>query len=266
MKAIRVLSVLLLIISIGIAGMYYTYDRMTSDTEAPVITCDKDEIKVSVKSDEETLLEGVTVKDNKTKDVQKSLIIEKISNFTDANTRIITYAAIDDSGNVGRCERTLVYKDYREPIFTLSRPLRFPIGSTVNILGAVGAASELDGDLSDNVKYTLGTVINATTAGSFDVEYRVMDSAGKISYLPLKIEIYDANRERIEVVLSEYLIYLPINSSFDPNTYYVGSAIEGTLSVKSNVDTSKEGVYTVDYQVDGTNSIGKSRLVVVVTK
>jgi uncharacterized protein (UPF0333 family) len=104
MKAIRVLSVLLLIISIGIAGMYYAYDKITSDTEAPVINCDKDEIKVSVKSDEETLLEGVTVKDNKTKDVQKSLVIEKISNFTDANTRIITYAAIDDSGNVGRCE------------------------------------------------------------------------------------------------------------------------------------------------------------------
>ena len=265
MKVIRILSVIFLIMSIGIAALYYVYDRATKDTEAPVITCD-DELKVSVKAGEEELLKGVTVKDNKCKDVQKTLVVEKISNFTDENTRIITYAAIDDSGNVGRCERTLIYEDYRLPTFSLNHALRFPVGSTVDLLGAVGAHSELDGDLSDKVKYTLNSVINATTIGKYEVEYRVMDSVGKNAYLPLQIEIYDASRERIEVILSEYLIYLPLNSGFNPYTYYVGSTIEGALSVDSNVDTSKEGIYTVDYTINGTNNSGKTRLVVVVTK
>lgn len=266
MKAIRILSVLFLIVSIAVAGMYYAYDRVTKDTKPPVITCDKDVIKVSVKDDESVLYQGVKVTDNKTKDVQNSLIIEKMSSFTEDNTRVITYAAVDASGNVGRCERTLVYTDYQPPRFTLTSPLRFPTVGTVKFLDAVGATSSLDGDLSDKVKYTLDSTINSASTGIYPVEYRVMDSTGKISYLTLDVEIYNPTTERIEVILSEYLIYLPLNGEFNPSAYYVGSNIEGALSIKSNVDTSKQGIYTVNYQVNGANSIGKTTLVVVVTK
>ena len=42
--------------------------------------------------------------------------------------------------------------------------------------------------------------------------------------------------------------------------------IEGELSVQSNVKTSKPGIYEVNYQVTSPMSVGKSRLIVVVTE
>jgi hypothetical protein len=44
----------------------------------------------------------------------------------------------------------------------------------------------------------------------------------------------------------------------------VGSDIEGEFSIQHQVDTSQAGIYYVDYVVEGNNSRGKSRLIVVV--
>ena len=65
--------------------------------------------------------------------------------------------------------------------------------------------------------------------------------------------------------LSDYLVYVPLNGTFDPQRYYQGASDEGELTVESGVDVKKEGVYYVDYTVKGTGNSGKSRLIVVVT-
>ena len=112
----------------------------------------------------------------------------------------------------------------------------------------------------------MDSTINVGSAGVYPVEFRVSDSCGHVEYLPLEVEVYDSSEERIKVVLSEYLIYLPLNATFQASDYYVGSDIEGVLSVQSDLDTSKAGIYNVDYIVNTSNSMGKSRLVVIVTE
>lgn len=265
MRKIKIASSLLFIISVLIFGAYKLYEKKISDTTAPVITCDTEEISVSVDASEEDLLAGVAVKDNRTEDISNALVIESISLFTEENTRIITYAAIDEKGNVGRMERVLKYNDYQEPQFVLSEPMRYPVSRSIDILSGISAQSVLDGDLTDSIKYTLDSTINLMNPGIYQAEFRVMDSAGKVVYLPLQIEVFDPTEERIEVILSKYLIYLPLNAKFEPKDYFVGSDIDGKLSVKSNVKTNAEGVYEVEYLVTGKNSIGKSKLVVVVS-
>lgn len=265
MKKIRICSVILFLFSVAVFGVYLYYAKATSDTIAPVVTCETEEMTVSVFTKEAELLAGVTAQDDRSGDVSDTLVIEKISAFTGENTRIVTYAAIDEKGNVGRCQRTLYYEDYQKPTFSLTEAMRFPTGQSVDILGRIKAYSELDGDLTDNIKYSLDSTIDLKTPNIYNVEFRVTDSADVVEYLSLDIEVYDASAERIEVVLSEYLVYVPANAEFDPMAYYVGSDIEGELVIESAVDTTKEGVYNVDYIVNGNNSKGKSRLIVIVT-
>lgn len=265
MKQIRIYSLILLVISVIVFGAYILYAKITSDTMAPVVSCESETIEVSVNVTEEVLLEGVTAIDDISGDVTDTLVIESMSAFTDDNSRIVTYAAIDEKGNVGRLQRTVAYIDYEEPKFGLTEPLRFKTGSSFDILETVTAYSTLDGNLTDSIKYSMNSSMDIYDEGNYQVEFRVTDGTGNVVYLPLEVELYKASEERISVVLSDYLIYVPVNSAFDPKEYYVGSDIDGTLEIESNVDITTEGIYTVDYLVNGKKSIGKSRLVVIVT-
>lgn len=265
MKKIRICSLILLLISCVAFGVYIFYAKMTSDTVAPVVSCESDMIEVSVGMPEEVLLEGVTAMDDKSGDVTDTLVIESMSQLMDDNSRIVTYAAIDEKQNVGRLQRTVKYIDYEKPRFGLTEPLRFQTGSSFDILERVTASSTLDGNLTNSVKYSMSGSIDIYEEGRHEVEYRVTDSMGSVVYLPVEVELYKASEERISVVLSEYLIYVNARDAFDPMWYYVGSDIDGALEIQSNVDMESEGVYAVDYIVHGENSIGKSRLVVIVT-
>lgn len=269
MRKLKVFSVLLLLISsVAFAG-YKIYENGLADNEAPVITCSEDNIQVSVADTEEKLLEGVTAEDQRDGDITDKIVVQSIAEFSEDNKREITYAVADEAGNVGYGKRTLEYTDYSEPRFNLEQPLLYPLGSTFNVADGVSASGALDGDLTSKIKYTLDKSISTTTAGSYNVEFRVSDSAGRTSYLQTVLEVYDPSDYRIEVNLSQYLVYIGVNEGFDPNAYYVGTDIETDteeviLSINSTVNTAQPGCYYVDYNVTTERSAGKSRLVVVV--
>lgn len=264
MKKIKLASLILLLLSVVIFGAYKVYEFQNRDTEPPKITAESDTITASVAVTEEELLAGVIAMDKESGDVSDSLVVESLSAFVDANTCEITYAAIDEKGNVGRLTRRLVYTDYEQPIITLNDDLRIPRGGKLDFSDIVGAESGLDGDMSDYVKYTMGEHMDTMTTGVYAIEFRVTDSFGNTAYLPVEVEIYDMVAERINVKLTEYILYLEQGAEFQAEDYYVGSDIDGDLSIHSQVDTSKAGIYYVDYVVEGNNSTGKSRLVVVV--
>ena len=123
MKKLKVFSVILLFTSIGAFVAFQGYTRMIQDKKPPVVSCDSSELKVSVKAKEKDLLKGVTAKDNRSGDVSDTLVVENMSEFTDKGKRTVTYAAVDKSMNVGRAERTLVYEDYKPPVFHMTGSL-----------------------------------------------------------------------------------------------------------------------------------------------
>lgn len=264
MKKIKICSILLFLIStVAFVGFRF-YEGVAADRKAPVITAKEDTVRVSVEDEEAKLLEGVTAKDSRDGDVTDSLVIQSLSPFIEGTQRTVNYAAVDDSGNVGYFSRTMEYSDYQAPAFSLSSPLRFPMGSTINICEGLTASSVLDGDLSGSVKYSLDRAISNAAPASYPVEFRVTDSAGRTSYLTTEIEVFDRAAESIEVSLSAYLIYLKPGDAFDPAAYYVGADVEGDLSIQSNVNTAQAGSYYADYYVTNGARTGKTRLVVVV--
>lgn len=182
--------IILLITSIAVFGAYLCYAKVIKDTAPPVVTCDSETITVSVKASEKDLLQGVTAVDKESGDVTDSLVVEQISPLAE-DERVITYAAVDDKGNVGRAQRTLKYTDYEPPVIYLEDSLSFVAGYSVDPLKYVRAESVLDGDLSDKVKYSVAANFNATSEGTYAVEFRVTDSAGTVTYFPATIEIYN---------------------------------------------------------------------------
>lgn len=260
----NIISIVLLVLSLSIVITYKQIDSANTDSIPPVLTADSSVIEASVEVTEEELLKGITAYDARWGDVTDTIVVENISNFIEENTRIITYAAVDGSMNVGRLERTLVYTDYKEPVFNLSKPLSFIVGTRINILSNISADSSLDKDLTEKVRYGLDSVIDNLATGEYPIEFRVTDSCGKTSYLNTFIEICDASYSAIDIELSDYLIYLPVNSKFNPNSYFKGASIDGELSINSKVDTTTPGTYHVDYYVTSASIHGKSRLVVVV--
>jgi hypothetical protein len=267
MKKIRIASLILLIIAVVLFGAYKIKEFSTRDNTPPVITLPSDTITASVSITEEELLEGVVATDNKSGDVTDTLVIEKISSFTEEHTRIITYAALDDKHNVGRIQRTLVYTDYQAPTFTLKQPLRVPMGKSANLFNIIGATSVLDGDLSSKVKYSVNSTIEVGKTGAYEIEFRVTDSSGHVEYLKTVLEVYDSSSEKLKVKLTDYLIYLPIGAEFEPYDYYIHDEEadeDNLLTITGEVDTKTPGVYYVTYSVDGAKSKGVSKLVVVV--
>ena len=265
MKKIRITAVLLFLVSTAIFITFFVFDKMHQDHVPPVISFSQDLCTVSVNDPEDVLLRDVTALDERTGDVSDTLVVENLSPLMEGNTRVITYAAIDEQGNVGRAERTLQYVDYQKPMFHITRPLRFMLGQEVDIFNCIGAASVLDGDLSGNVKYTLSDGFQSSSVGNYTIEFSVTDSTGMISYLPTFIEIYEGRMERIQVELTQYLVYLNVNDPFLAEDYFVGSDMEGDLTIQSDVNTSVPGIYHADYIVEGSNQAkGISRLIVMV--
>ena len=88
-----ILDVLLIALSV--------YLFLQVDRSVPVISFSENEIVYKEGMDMEELLEGVTATDPEDGDVTDSLIVEKVS-FTAEGKAIVTYAALDESNNVGK--------------------------------------------------------------------------------------------------------------------------------------------------------------------
>ena len=268
MKKIKIFSVILLLFSTVIFVGCNIYEKVMTDHKAPEITGMED-IQISVADPEETLLQGISAEDDRDGDVTDGLVIQDISEFDSEGKRTVHFAAADSSGNVAYASRNMSYSDYEAPRFSLSAPLRFPMGSDFNICSGISASSSLDGDLTNNIKYTIDRSVTSSTTGTYQVEFRVMDSTGTTSYLATELEVYDPAEERAEITLSSYLVYLQVGDHFDASSYYEGTDLgedaDEDLQIDSNVDTSVEGTYYVDYTVTGSRLSGTSRLVVVVS-
>lgn len=267
----NILCIILLILSLTTLIVYSKRKEANTDNTPPVLYCDSDTITAKVEDvTEEFLLRGVTAKDNNSQDVTDSIVVQSISNFVKENQVIVTYAAIDESNNVGRLERTLIYENYTAPEFSLDRPLLYPVGTNIKFLNNIHATSSIDGDISTQIRYGLENVLDNNTASSYPIEFRVTDSHGKTSYLNTHIVIYSNAYTDIEITLNKYIVYIPKNSKFTKqdaldNIKSISEEIEDEPTITFDVDTKTPGTYYVDYKVHSNNAGGISRLIVVVT-
>lgn len=290
MRLFRIAGLVVFVLSTVAFSIYRGYVINDKDTTGPAITFPSDTLYTEVNTAEDMLLEDVKAFDEKDGDVSESLIIENISKFISPGKRIITYTAFDDSNNITKKERYLIYTDYISPRFSLSEPLSFNIGEYIDIIEYMKAEDCIDGDLSNNIRYEEEDDYFGEVEGEYGVKFWVTNSCGDTSYLPVKVVYhypsYD-NQDKIPVInLEDYIVYLDEGSSFYPDRYPVGFNLgkkeysfleKGTfiingktisknmIKIYSNVNINNPGVYYADYTLtidDGFT--GKTRLLVVV--
>ena len=265
--------VLTLITLAALAGavVFFFLQRAAASPCLPEIRFDSAPLRVSIDVSDEELLQDVTAIDPEDGDVTDSLIVEGISHLMRDATATVTYAAFDATGHVTKAERTIQFTDYTLPRFRLSAPLLFSVGDRVDLLALISASDPLDGDLTDRVRYS---ITNGSTSlgevGAYEIELRVTNRMGGSSVLLLPLEITAGNPNPARITLSDYLIYLPAGSSFDPADYVTEYRTDGTtvysaegLTIDSDVDTTVPGIYTATYSYEAA-SLSRTRLIVVV--
>lgn len=283
-------------------GAFCGIKYVSKDTEGPVITDEEKELKASIQDSDEDLLKGIKAKDDKDGDVSDSLLIEKKMIDDDGNC-IVSYAAFDNSNNVSKDSRIIEFTDYYSPRFTITQPLRFPLGSESEIMNNVGAEDCIDGDISSRIKITKENENEDYNGeGIYNYQLEVTNSMGDTSVLPISVEFYvDSYEERLyhpNIYLTSYVVYLEKDSDFDPMDYLesveIGSEMyifgeniesdEGQENIKegeeitvsgvinydkvkyqSDVDTSQPGNYSVEYScISQDGYMGTTQLTVVV--
>lgn len=267
-----ILMGILVIIAIAAVIGYNYYENSVSSPLSPVISFEEDIIVVGTDYTNEELLVGVTAQDPEDGDVTDSILIEGISRFIGDSTAKVTYVAFDSNNHIVKAERMVRFDDYTSPRFDLSRSLIMQRKNNIDILKFITASDVFDGDISDSVKYTLlGKSLTLSEVGEHRVQLRVTNRMGDTVHLELPVEICDRDPNAADITLTKYLLYLSRGSEFDAASYVEGYTVNDNyregftgLRLESDVDTSKSGVYTVDYIYGYGDGMSRARLIVVV--
>jgi len=276
MRRLRIAVCLYFVLSCVVFAVYFGKSRMVEDHTPPVITCDEDTVSASVGDGEDIILKGVTAKDDKDGNITGQVRISSMSHFIEKGKRTVDYIVFDKANHAGTAQRTLVYTDYVPPKIHLTKALRYSASemSGVNLLENVTAEDCLDGDLTNQVRTTLGDDFYRYEPGEYPVTLQVSNSAGDVCSVQVDVVVTD-NTDRYEIdkfypMLSEYIAYTAVGTEIDPGAYLIGVERgnaeylfeEGgantdvgadDISIQSNVDYSQAGVYTVEYSYTSKN-------------
>lgn len=275
MKKRKAFFLLLSVICIAAAVLYFMYVVMASDRRAPVISVPEGQLEMSIEDGDEVILEGVTALDNRSGDVTSTMVVESVKSLKSDGSAKAIVAAFDKNGNVAKAEREIRYTDYAAPVFDLKQPLLFKEDSGYSLLDCVTAKDVMDGNITDHIKVTILEAEHAVSqAGDYKVRFRVTNSLGDTAYLDAPVQVYPADSYNAKVELKKYLIYMKKGGTFAADSYFK-SLIAGVrkygaddedleMDIDSDVKTREPGVYSVTYYVTHGDFKGCSRLLVVV--
>ncbi len=265
MSRLKIFSLGLLIIGVIICliGLARTYFH--NDATPPVITMEEDTIAISVSDDESAILQGVTAADEKDGDVTDRIVVSSLTPFVgdEQAERIAVIAAFDSSNNIAFAKRSVTYSDYQPMKFSLSQPLRFPVGDRTS--GAwvddrgellLQATDCLDGDISSQIQYLGMDAVDSKAPGVYSFTVHVSNSAGDVEEFPLSVEYYDpkeaSNLPRVE--LEEYLITINAGEEPDLEDLITGVTFRNTeLEIGPRTDLAAGTFYDEQVSVDDSD-------------
>ena len=108
----------------------------------------------------------------------------------------------------------------------------------------------ISSDLSDSIRVTTQNV-DLARAGVYSITVQVTNSLGDVESLPLKVVMTDSALGSPQVALSSYIIYREVGQAFNPNNYISVPTSSSAVTIESNVDTSRAGIYEVTYTYQG---------------
>lgn len=175
-------------------GVYYYQKEVVKNINPPQIIFPGDfKDEISVKTVKDQLLKNVTAFDKEDGDLSKEIIIEKMSNITDDNTRDITYVVCDSDNNVTKVKKTITYNDYKSPVISsLEITPTITERTYSSILACFTATDVIDGDISEKIKISsIDTSEESIAKSIFPVVLSVTNSCGDVSYLETSVVLVE---------------------------------------------------------------------------
>lgn len=274
MRLIKILLIFLLVVVTALYGMTAFTRSINDKNDAPTISCASDTLELSVSDDAGVLLAGVTAEDKQDGDLTARIRTSGVSKFLEIGTSTVTYLVFDSDHNVASCTRTIRYTDYVSPRFTITEPLVYKSSEEIALLDRISVIDSIDGDITADVR--VSTLESSTVDEVYTVTAQVTNSMGDSAEVTLPVIWQRSNTDRPEINLKEYLVYLPMGSSFNADSYisYVttpeGRGNKSDVRIEGNVDTSAAGTYyvyyTYSYDVTETYSLDSVAVLTVVVE
>lgn len=285
MKKLKITVCIFFVLSCIIFGIYFFKTQLTKDSTPPTISFDKETISISVKATEKDLLKGVTALDKEDGNITDSIRISSMSHFISKGKRKITYIVFDKSNNVTTATRELIYTDYISPRIYAKHPFRYTTEEMQKMNKMQGMTAEdcIDGNLTNQIR----RVYSGNSYDTFGTEkialtLQVNNSMGDVCSIPVEISVInDEEQDKYYPLLSEYIVYTKVGKPVSPTTYLKGISYgnmeyslaeaaklgvqSNKITVKSNVDYNKPGVYINEYTCkakSGVETITKQYVVV----
>ena len=276
MKLIKIGLIGLLILLVGYQTV--TAGRTQKNRgNAPIISSDVDEIQIHCQYNTDDLLQGLTAYDVEDGYITERILIGGFSDFTERGVSSLEYAVYDKDGNIAVFNRKVVFSDYAPPWVAMSDPWVFKPAYNAYSIPSLNLAGwdMLDGDISKHILITSND-LNFSEPGKYTASVQLKNSYGDEVNMDLPIHILDPDQNGYTVELSEPLIYAAKGETIRPEQYIAAVRNEYTseiipaeeyeLTILSYVDTSKDGIYEIQYSAVSYDMVqrGETWLTVVV--
>lgn len=271
MRFLRIGAVLMFVICLAMNIMGNARYKARQDTTAPVIESTTDHLELTVAQGAAAMKEGLTAYDKESGDLTNKILVASTSYFVEKGTVDVSYVVFDGGHNCGRYSRKVTFTDYESPRFYLDQPLVFYQGQNIRYLNYIRATDCLDGDITGQIKVVQANVSNYSV-GIYPVLLEVNNSYGDKAEVELTLVVKSTSFRGPEIFLSQYLVYIPQGSTFDPwsllqsvRAFGTGETIpEDRVTILGSVDTDIPGCYQLAYSCTQNGQEGRAYLSVVV--
>ena len=276
MRLIRICLIVLLILLVVYQVKTNDRDQEAGGNE-PVISSELNEIQVPCQYESEDLLQGLTAYDVEDGYITDQILVGGFSDFMEKGVSSLEYAVYDKDGNIAFFNRKVVFSDYTSPRITISSPWVFKPTDNPYAIPSLEPKAEdkLEGDISRKILLT-SEDLDYSEPGRYTVSVYVKNSFDDEVNMDLPVHILEPSINGLSIELKEPMIYVDRGAAVDPESYVSAVRNEYTseiltekaykLTVKSDVDTSKDGIYEIKYSAISPDKVqrGETWLTVVV--
>ncbi|MGZ8506278.1 MAG: immunoglobulin-like domain-containing protein, partial [Bacteroidia bacterium] len=243
----------------GKFGEYEDYRLyVRPDLTLPVITLIGADT-VTIEQGETYADSGATASDNLDGDITSQIKVTEPSSGFNMAPGIYTFiynvsdAALNDAKSVKRI--VIVTPDATAPNLIVAKPdtIMHQVLTPFTVPAILSADDLVDGDLKGAVQTTNG--VNANAVGSYDVTFSVTDMSKNTATVKRHVIVIDTIMPTIALVGSSSVLHEVGSSYLDSgvtvnDNYYSEAELRNNLTMQSNVDENKVGIYTVVYVLE----------------
>ena len=212
-------------------------------------------------------LENVKAVDAKGRELEVKVSTDKALELDPENdtTYVLTYTAVDTYGNEAKIQVNLNVIANKAPVISGVKNHTLKVGDSFDPRAGVHVTDE-----DDDIQLVVDSNVNTNLAGEYRVLYSATDSKGKTTRVQsiVKVNPKMSSINHVPVIyandttikLGDAFNPLSIVTAYDEEDKDLTQSVE---VVKNNVDTKKEGNYTVTYRVKDKNGATATKTITV---